>query len=885
MAPAQQRPAELGGGAPSPRGEAEPGDEWGESSDEDADAESSEDSVAGGARLAELSARAEEAVVAQLSGPPGDEEARWRAAQVRRSLARGCTSLRSDFWASCSELPRRSACYGHLKEHQRVAVRWLMALHDTTPGMVLADEMGLGKTLEVLCFLEALASPRPSLILAPASLLDNWEAEARRWTPALRVLKYHATAAASRQALRARFFQLDSGFHLVIATLQSLQSREDRRHFFRRAAFEYVVCDEAHGLKRACTRSHRCFARALRCRRRLLVTGTPVQNSLEELATLLGLALAAPGSRGCLRASCGLPAAAGARPRAGRCPLRQLQKLARPFVLRRLKAEVLTTELPAKRGEVVYCELQGGQRALYDEEMAASQKSFLKTGNVMEAFWRLRRVCLHPLLCNRAMDPADFSELVTALTERRADFQRLPRQRVEAEVERWSAFERHRAAVDGGLDEKFRVSGNEVCDAAKTKALLRILERQAASGQKTVVFSQFTQLLDVTEAALHLAGLGFCRMDGNTAVHDRQDLVSAFQGGAPSVFLISTKTGGVGLNLTSASAAVMLDLDFNPQTTRQAEDRVHRLGQTRDVTIYYLVCPGTVEEMVLRKNLSKLELDGHFGGELTTFARAASASGASVAPSLAPCEHDGPAMEESCRRLVSAQLRQLLHTEGIDLLEVLPEDVPVDHVAHRRVTYDTRDARWQFNFGTGLGRVHFQVTVKQAGSHEAAGVLARCCFLKFEEGWPLERVRRFRQEHLEALLRHRASFQAEGAGAAPAGPCSPRGRGAEGGPGGREASRAPRLGGGRARPPAGPEGGAAGGASDTSTECALLPRAARARRSPRGTKRRPGCGGPARPTGPRRAGGAPRPPRCGGLDSDTSTECVVLLPAKAMGLA
>jgi len=133
-------------------------------------------------------------------------------------------------------------------------------------------------------------------------------------------------------------------------------------------------------------------------------------------------------------------------------------------------------------------------------------------------------------------------------------------------------------------------------------------------------------VLDIVEAALNLCSIPFVRLDGRTRIEDRATIVSGFQAaGGPQVFLVSTKAGGLGLNLTAANAVVMLDLDFNPQNSRQAEDRAHRLGQTKDVTIYYLVCKGTVDELVLKKNLEKMKLDQHFGAKRASLEVAANA--------------------------------------------------------------------------------------------------------------------------------------------------------------------------------------------------------------------------------------------------------------------
>jgi len=642
--------------------------------------------------LKTLSDTAQAALAQKLSGPTNagltdmdvgalngnNEDFSKRCINVRQTIQHGRINLKEDYWGCSEDLVERSACFAALKEHQRVGVRYMLALHECSPGMVLADEMGLGKTVQALCFLEILASAKPSLLVAPASLLDNWEAEAIRWTPRLRTLKYHGHSASSRWALRRSIHQQEH--HLVIATPQAFHNKDDQAFFFNGTSFEYLVIDEAHHLKKTGTFNYKELSR-LKCAHRLLLTGTPVQNSLPELATLLGFALHQKSRREVakhLKTKNSSPAEA----------LYQFQATAAPFILRRLKADVLR-DLPPKRGVVVYCEMEGAQLAQYQEELAACSRTF-HTSTVMEAFFKLRRICSHPLLRSQRFTDELLSDFIDNLIRARPDFQAASRSHVEREVFGWSDFKKHRAAVEHGLPPHFSIPDEEVLNTAKLIELLRILREQIADGNKTLVFSQFTQMLDVTEAALSISGITFCRMDGHTLIADRQRLVSTFQAvGGPQVFLISTKTGGAGLNLTAANVVVMLDLDFNPQNTRQAEDRVHRLGQTREVTVHYLVCRGTVEEMVLRKNCFKLQLDNHFGGEQTALELAATHT-------LYNVESDGSLEARKCVQGVCVELKDLLMQEhgaalsNSELMELLPDDAPPTHIAHQKLRYMAR---------------------------------------------------------------------------------------------------------------------------------------------------------------------------------------------------
>lgn len=284
----------------------------------------------------------------------------------------------------------------------------------------------------------------------------------------------------------------------------------------------------------------------------------------------------------------------------------------------------------------------------------------LSSTRVKDAFHKLRRISLHPLMGKSRLSKEQNQKLVEDLCKVRPDYARVGRVRVTREVETWSDFEKHQAAMQHGLGHDFRVSTKELMSSAKVVELLRILREKTSEGGKTLVFSQFTQYLDVVQAALSVAGIEFIRLDGQTVIQERSGMVADFQGkGGPQVFLISTRAGGVGLNLTAANTVIMLDLDFNPQNSRQAEDRVHRLGQSRQVTIYYLICRGTVEELVLQRNVDKMQLDRQFGARRTALEAAVDESKAPETAEDESCTN-AEAQAKQCERAVMQQLQQLL---------------------------------------------------------------------------------------------------------------------------------------------------------------------------------------------------------------------------------
>lgn len=590
--------------------------------------------------LAAFSAKAKDAVVTALSGPGGK---RWR--KVHDSIRRGRIALSANLWDGNEDeqrLEQFSPAYVQLKPYQRTGVRWLLSLARAGMGGILADEMGLGKTAQMYTFLDLLPKvasvpirAKPSLIIVPPSLIDTWETEAQKWCPQLIVFRYHASVLKERRALAETFFdEYHNSCDIILSTAQVLHSKEDRAFFFRRMEFEYLIIDEAHDMKNAA--SARCKdIRGLRVHRRILMSGTPVQNSLQQLGNLLSIVIAPPMGveEGCRKTAKATAAAANELLEVvERGALRTLQVRSAPLILRRRKRDVMS-ELPSKTGHTVQCAMLDDQRRLYNAEMelARSKASARIKGGatafVSSLFHRLRRVCNHPLLLQTRLRQSDYELLVDLLLPKRPDFRRASREKALNEVRGWSDFDVAMAVQDYGLaqhiesDEtrsRFVLTGDDLCKgAAKVDQLLKILQKQRVEGGKTLVFSQFTQYLDVIALALQHAGYGYVRLDGGVKVEERAAIVKRFSSkdSRTDVFLLSTKAGGTGLNLVAANAVVLMDMSFNPQDNRQAEDRAHRIGQTQPVSVYYLVGTGTIEEALLHANLKKLELDYQFGGE------------------------------------------------------------------------------------------------------------------------------------------------------------------------------------------------------------------------------------------------------------------------------
>jgi superfamily II DNA or RNA helicase len=448
---------------------------------------------------------------------------------------------------------------GTLRPYQREGLGWLTFLREFGLGGILADDMGLGKTVQVLALLRGQRTPSrttglPSLVIVPRSLLYNWIEEASRFTPTLKIVEYGGPG---REALQAKIDRYD----VVVTTYGTL--RRDVA-FLSSVEFDTIVLDEAQAIKNRDSQSAKA-SRLLHARHRLALTGTPIENHLGELGSILEFLN--PGLLGRLPV---LEALYNAR----NASAKELEKIAesiRPFILRRTKQQVLP-DLPPKTEQVLHCGLTDRQRELYDQLRAGYQVSLLQkfeqqgggaSLEVLEALLRLRQIACHPGLVN----------------------------------EEWA---------DAG--------------SAKLDALFELITEVLDEGHKIIVFSQFTKLLAFVRAQLDELGTVYAYLDGQT--RNRGEVVDRFQSDAScNIFLISLKAGGVGLNLTAASYVFLLDPWWNPAVEAQAIDRAHRIGQDHPVFAYRMIAEETVEEKILDLQKSKRQIaDAILEGEGTTLA-------------------------------------------------------------------------------------------------------------------------------------------------------------------------------------------------------------------------------------------------------------------------
>ncbi|HEL3196699.1 TPA: DEAD/DEAH box helicase [Stenotrophomonas maltophilia] len=438
------------------------------------------------------------------------------------------------------EVPPPAGLVATLRPYQLEGLSWLQYLRQQGLGGVLADDMGLGKTLQTLAHLlvekESGRLDRPALLVVPTSLLHNWQSEAARFTPGLRVLTLHGPA---REAL----FEAIPEHDLVLTTYPLLWRDEQA---LQAHAYHLLILDEAQQVKNPKSRAA-VTLRTLQARHRLCLTGTPLENHLGELWTQFDFLL--PGLLGSekqFNQHWRHPIERGSDHRRATLLAQRL----RPFILRRRKDQV-ASELPPKTLITRAVEMEGGQRDLYETVRAAMEKQVREaiSGSglarshivVLDALLKLRQVCCDPRL--------------------------LPG------------------------DAPARNAGS-----AKLELLRDMLPSMVEEGRRILVFSQFTGMLALIAQALEELGLAYVTLTGDT--QDRATPVQRFMQGEVPVFLISLKAGGVGLNLTAADTVIHFDPWWNPAAENQASDRAHRIGQQQPVFVYRLIAAGSIEERI-----------------------------------------------------------------------------------------------------------------------------------------------------------------------------------------------------------------------------------------------------------------------------------------------
>lgn len=486
------------------------------------------------------------------------------------------------------EYPVPASLRATLRPYQVEGYRWLTFLYEHRMGGILADDMGLGKTVQALALLahaieeHSTAAPgepfAPFLVVAPTSVISNWAAEAERFLPEAKVVTITETTA-GKTPLAERV----AGAHLVLTSYTLLRMDEDAYASYAAGlgseegpgtpGWGALLLDEAQFVKNTGTRAW-SIARAMPARTKIAMTGTPLENNLMELWALL--AIVADGLFPSARAFRDLyarPAESGEDPAHAAATTARLRQRIRPLMLRRTK-ELVAAELPAKNDVRVNLPLSPGHRRIYDTHLQRERQKVL---GLLEDMDKNRFTIFQSLMLLR------------------------------------------RLALDAALIDPDAYEG---VTSAKREYLVERLPELLAGGHRVLVFSQFTGYLKSIARALGEKGIDHLYLDGST--RNRAEVIEAFRSGAAPVFLISLKAGGFGLNLTEADHVFIMDPWWNPAAEQQAVDRIHRIGQEREVHVYRLVAEGTIEEKVMQLKASKAALfdavvgEGEFASAVVT---------------------------------------------------------------------------------------------------------------------------------------------------------------------------------------------------------------------------------------------------------------------------
>ncbi|CAL8088312.1 unnamed protein product [Calicophoron daubneyi] len=602
-----------------------------------------------------------------------------------------------------------------LKPYQLVGLNWLRLLHQEQVNGILGDEMGLGKTIQAIAFLASLwegGDRGPHLIICPSSTQENWQRELADWCSHLKVLVYQGSAE-QRKAIRLKIYEAGGqpDFNILLTSYAIGTSTIEDRALMKRVNFHYGIFDEAHMLKNMTSQRYRHLTN-FRVQRRLLLTGTPLQNNLLELISLLSFVMPDMFMRSTdllkrMFQIYSKPASEKSekqRTEEGELSrshfqlerLAQAKYLLQPFFLRRLKSQVLN-QLPPKTCEVVRVPMTPSQAQQYwalvdqfrqiadsrhaekpseseaalvtaepegdenkeptkdeipvkklclestDETSSVNgievkgQKNSIKpsasTDSLSSMVTMLRKAANHTLLLSGiAYSEAGLRDIAETLHLDPSHVNSDP-QLIFEDLSVLSDHQIHKVCQFYDVLSSFTLPVESIMlGSGKIAWLDTNIPKFLAEGHRLLIFSQFVIVLDILEEFLRSKDRRYLRLDGNTPVNERQEMIDRFNSSSIEVFLLSTRAGGLGINLTGADMVIIHDIDYNPYNDRQAEDRAHRLGQTRPVHVIRLISEGTVEEGILRTAAEKLELEQNVTGQTDSQGLPCAYAGADYTP-------------------------------------------------------------------------------------------------------------------------------------------------------------------------------------------------------------------------------------------------------------
>ncbi|XP_017780427.1 PREDICTED: SWI/SNF-related matrix-associated actin-dependent regulator of chromatin subfamily A containing DEAD/H box 1 homolog isoform X2 [Nicrophorus vespilloides] len=545
-----------------------------------------------------------------------------------RQLMKKCASIASQLECAIKNeggvkrQPSNLSSSLKLTNYQMVGLNWFAVLHQQGVNGILADEMGLGKTVQVISFLahlkETKAAITTHLVVVPASTLENWMNEFGRWCPELRVLLYYGSAE-ERRSYRFMFAEgKHKDFDVVLTTYNMVSSSPEERKMFRVTPMHYVIFDEAHMLKNMNTQRYETLAR-IKAAKRILLTGTPLQNNLLELMSLLIFVMPnifsekADDLKSLFQKNNKKDKDSDDDiPTFEKDQVEQAKRIMKPFVLRRLKRDVLK-DLPKKTDLKLNVAMVPSQETKYMELITAFQEAGTKEEggkyNGMTMMSDLRKLANHPLLLRYHYKYEDLPNIARKLA---ADpgYKDTVVDYIVDDLACMSDFEIHTMSKDFACLKKFQLPDELITVSGKFSFLDEKLAELKKGGHRVLIFSQYVIMLNVLEEYLDIRDHSYLRLDGNTAVTLRQELIDQYSSD-PNIFifLLSTRAGGLGINLTAADTVIIHDIDFNPYNDRQAEDRCHRMGQTKPVTVYRLISKDTIEDGMWNLTQEKLKLE------------------------------------------------------------------------------------------------------------------------------------------------------------------------------------------------------------------------------------------------------------------------------------
>lgn len=474
-----------------------------------------------------------------------------------------------------------------LFDYQKTGVQWLAELYEQQVGGIVGDEMGLGKTIQVISFIAALHHSKkltkPVLIVAPATVLQQWVSEFHRWWPALRVSILHSSGTGmlnvrdeddgwdeerpefkkSGPTVRKIVNRVTKHGHVLVTTYAGIQTYRD---VLIPVNWEIAVLDEGHKIRNPHT-TVTINCKELLTPNRIILSGTPMQNNLIELWSIFDFINPMHlGSLVAFRSQFEVPIRIGGYANATKVQMMTAQKCAEtlkdaisPYLLQRTKKDV-AADLPKKREQVLFCKLTPMQRGQYMGFIRSSEMTAIlnKTRLPLAGISMLRKICNHP---------------------------ELARPQLKNEID-------------------YKPGSSEY--SGKMQVVQALIKMWKRLGHKALLFSQGVQMLDILEQSLRRNDFTFLRMDGSTPIKERQKLVDRFNNDPKvDIFLLTTKVGGLGVNLTGASRVIIYDPDWNPSTDVQARERAWRLGQKKEVAIYRLMTAGTIEEKIYQRQIWK----------------------------------------------------------------------------------------------------------------------------------------------------------------------------------------------------------------------------------------------------------------------------------------